>query len=541
MKKCKLSIILILLFFSIALHAQSGDPASMVKVKYSKYYNNEKLGEYLGNYNYEVYFGYIKGKNFIVNIFNNKLELKSTLKNKMNKSYAKLNVDNIIIKEGKYIISSHLDNKKLNQTTYFTQGLDLKTFAETKVIPKVKTRGYFSPKTEIDTLIYSLNFDVFLHIYGKKEKGQWGMGISRIGESTDETKMFNFNISDDFDRVHIYESALSYNNGNSLVVITRSFKNIDDAKGQMKLLTNLKSKNISIEQIFDYSYYVSFFDLSDENNLKLVSQKEVKCDKNIFIKTLNVKSLKSNQLLLCGVYSHPHNYNTRGVFSKTFKTDEINEILINESYFLDNEFLEKFLEEDDLKLRQKDVRKGNIYDYYNYKLNDVIVKKDGSMILAMEKYIYYYETGVPKSSVSHDIVRINYTDFSDIYLSYISPKGKITDVVKVPKFQTQANLEFDFYDSFITKNINGHTFIIYANEDKELEGQATKIIINAINDKTKVLEQYVTEVYKYTRKSNVILAENWLNDYILLTKATDKLKTKEKVLMLDFTKVMKRK
>lgn len=542
MKKSIIIVLLLGFIFRVNnLTAQTGDPAGLVKIKCSEYFNNEKLGEYIGNYNYEVYFGYISGEKFVVNIFNSNLELKSSLKQKMDDAYEKLMVDEITIKDGNYVILSHFDNKKLNKTIQFVQRLDIRTFAEKQKVTKVKTIDYYDHKSDGAILTYPLDNDVFIHIYGLKEKGQWGMDISRIGESGDETQKFDFNISDDFNTVHIYENAVSFNDGKNLAVVTRSFKGLDFAKDQMNTLASLKNKKVSSDYIFDYKYYVSFFDLSDEANFKLVNQYEVKSEKSIFIKSLSLKSIDKDKLLITGVYSHPTNFNTKGVYNKTFKYDEISDIFINESYFLDNEFLEKFLGEKNLKERQKDIRKGNIYDYFSYKLNDVVVKEDGSMILAIEKSIYYYEVGVFKASKSHDRTTINYTDFSDIYLTYIAANGKITDVVKVPKFQTQASLEYDFYDSFITKNINGYTYIIYANENKELEGQARKIIIIAVNDNTKVTEQYVTEVYKNTKKSSIILSENWLNDYIILTKATDKLKTKEKVIMLDFTKVMKRK
>lgn len=540
----RILIVIIIVLTTLAGFSQKKQGSNISKVNFeqSKYFKIEELGLYVGSTSTNIFYCDIRNGKVFLSIFSNNLELVELKKVNLPKRYQNLEIINIIKDDNELIITSLFNNKKIEKTIVFQESFDFDKLKSKDNFKKMFILNYLPNRDEykIWKSISKLSDGYRIDFTGQNFPGKWSIDIFRIKEDSTERKKISIDISKTKGKLHKFESATVCNNGNKLAVLTRCYNSINDYMDvDLVKYNNYKEKVKTEVEKTNFSYQIIYIDLntSDYQHIML-KQLDVNTNSNDFIKSLNLSDLGVNKILLTGAYSKLDNINARGLFSQVFDIKNIKEsINITNKYEFSNDFILKYRTDDEIVDMNLDKSKGLPYDYFDYKQLKLIKHNDG-YIVALEKLDNYLTHGrVSAGGTSTESIVFN-RYYGDIFLMYLSSKGDIKDVIKIPRRQVQLSYNNIFPPSGTVKVVGDKTLIIFPTHDKKYTNYYHRLQTFAINNTNGDIYEDNLEIAKNLDKLWFNTGDIWLNTTCILSLGKNSNETKEKIVKFDFKKVL---
>ncbi|MBL0065301.1 MAG: hypothetical protein IPP38_09790 [Bacteroidetes bacterium] len=148
-----------------------------------------------------------------------------------------------------------------------------------------------------------------------------------------------------------------------------------------------------------------------------------------FIGKLWIYGLPENKILCVGYYNSGKNLgNADGIIS--FKIDNSGKVIDTKSFEIPMEILNQNESKKQQKRNEKDETKSNA-EFANLRLNELIVRDDGSYVLVGEQAY----TVTTESNFNGRVSRTTRYYYNDILVTKLSSDGKLTWMKKIPKLQ----------------------------------------------------------------------------------------------------------
>ena len=211
---------------------------------------------------------------------------------------------------------------------------------------------------------------------------------------------------------------------------------------------------------FNYSFLV-FNTLTSES-------KEFEIDlKSNFITDVNFEiSENTNSVVCVGFYSAERSGYIKGTFSLSIDLTNKNINYSNQKDF-SNEFLSLFVGE----RKAERIREGKYDDFElsNFRMDDFIIKPDGSAVLVAEKYFVSMTTQsyTDASGLTRTTTTYTYT-YGDIIVIYFNPSGGIDWYAKVPKNQVTQD-DGGPYSSYLMNVDEKKIYLIFNDHKNNIE------------------------------------------------------------------------
>lgn len=556
-------IIAVLLFTVVCGKSQNkSNPVSKIKLSQTKLYKLGKLGFFGGNTERNLFYYHISKDKLEVNVFNQNLELVKNKQVKLPNRYKDIRVTGVSMKDEEFKITSIFNNKKISKSVIFSESFDSNTFESKENFQETKLMSYLPEETVNNFLkFYFTSSGYRIYFTGKSDPDEWYLSTGKKLKTGgfNEPNDWYMNVYKDnaegilekkehlyfahsFSQLHSLEAVESYNDGNNLAVVTRyypskkEYSDFDEIR--FKSYDDLVEKKIHKP---NYHYAITFIDLTaSTTNTMILKQLKVETSDNDFIRSLNISSIGHDSLMISGAYSSKDNINTKGVFSLIIEIDKASDIInIKDKYPFSNDFILKYKTDDEIVEMNLDKSRGVPYDFFDYNILSLDKTNEG-YIATMEKsakYITYVNERAGNVTIIYTIYNIFY---SDLYLMYISADGKVKDVIKIPKRQVKASRITPLYFSLLgpsslVRIIGNKTLIVVPDERKKYGDCSRRFISYIVNNETGKIDNDINNAYDILDNAGVTFDDPiWLNDYNLLTTATNKFGTKEKLVIVNF-------
>ena len=178
-------------------------------------------------------------------------------------------------------------------------------------------------------------------------------------------------------------------------------------------------------------------------------------------KRVEAMSMSSNDqgvFTVTGIYGDMNSSGVKGVFHQKIDL-ESEEIIVEGFKEFDESFITQDWSERQIKKAEKKRSKGKgAPQLYNYKMRDVTILKDGSIVGTMEQF--YVQVNSNTDPRTGTITQNYYYYYNDVIAYKISPKGNFEWVKKIRKYQVSTNDEgpYSSYESFIDE---GRIYFIF--------------------------------------------------------------------------------
>jgi hypothetical protein len=284
----------------------------------------------------------------------------------------------------------------------------------------------------------------------------------------------------------------------------RRMDNLDyqiDNKGNLFMLTKVfhddsdddkKSKNDTVA-----NYHIELFTLradSEKMNIEKIENKEK------FITRLWMFDSPKGGAIIGGYYNNGKGKhfeeNCDGII--LFKMKEDGSLTDQFTYEIPLDLINEYASEKEKKKNAKKEEKGEGAKISDLTLKNLIVREDGSIILAGEKQYSITTTTTSFSNGSMSTYTLTSYYYTDIVVTKINPDGKLGWMKKIPKFQRgfagQGGMSYKFFsndtDNFFVfldnvKNIDLPIEKTPAMHSDRRGGYLTAVKINDINGETK--------------------------------------------------------
>jgi hypothetical protein len=173
-----------------------------------------------------------------------------------------------------------------------------------------------------------------------------------------------------------------------------------------------------------------------------------------------------------GAYFFTIDFTTKAIVKKSFKEFGV-------------EFLTQNLTEREKEKVEKKLEKGKEVEEYAYKLDDLILREDGGLVLVGEQAYSVTTTHYSSSGMSYKETRYYY---NDIVVVNISPEGEIEWGTKIPKRQMTTN-DGGYFSSYLMVVLKDKLYFIFNDCPKNLNVQkeGKYCFFNAFNESVAVL------------------------------------------------------
>lgn len=532
--------LLIVIFVFLVAFANSQDPnksISKVKLTQSKYFKKEDLGLFAGNDATNIYYCKIKKQELVLRVFSKDLELITSKKANLPDRYKTLKINDIVRKDDELIIASTFHNKKIGKTIRFRESFDFNTLTSKDNFKKTQLFKYLPGQFNSDVWFHSINYikGYSIGLIGKDNIGEWSVEINRFNEDVTENDKVTLFFAKSFGKLHKFESMRLFNNGNNLAVISRYYNSIHDYKEHDKI--RYKAYEV-VEKKVDkpnYHYLITILDLNANTAKTMISkQVRVNTNENDFIKYLNVSDIGHDSLLISGAYSSANIINAKGLYSFIINVEKMGDyIIIKDKYEFTDEFILKYMTDDEIVEMNLHKSKGVPYDFFDYKILSLSKVKDG-YIAAIEKSDKFLTIKRERTGNVYTVTTVYNMFYSDLFMTSISEDGHIKDVIKIPKRQVVAN-EFNIFGkSSLMRIIDDKTLFIIPDILKKYIGNSRRLISYVVDNNTGVINSDMLITYENLQKANLTLSDIWLDKYRMLAKVKNNIGTKEKLVIVDF-------
>ena len=175
------------------------------------------------------------------------------------------------------------------------------------------------------------------------------------------------------------------------------------------------------------------------------------------LSNIQTASFNENELVCAGFYSNKQYSSIAGTFY--FKLDFVHQQILEEKYSeFEIDFITLFMSDKNAKKMEKKDKKGKDVEMPDYKLDELIIKEDGSILLIAEQFridvvtSYYGQYGASTTTY--------YFNYNDIIVVNYSKAGDVQWMTKVPKAQRTAGDE-GFYSSYSMIMQDDNLYFIY--------------------------------------------------------------------------------
>lgn len=246
-----------------------------------------------------------------------------------------------------------------------------------------------------------------------------------------------------------------------------------DAKGNIHMLTSVAIEETRRKSLFNTSVETEARVFTLYKGQSDVEEYEINFlnDDAGFISQIQMKTDELGRLQCAGFYSDKKGNSTRGVFVFTIDT-ETKEISNVTSQEFTDEYLNQFLSDRQIRKKERKNSKNkanNPYDrLYNYKVRDIVMKKDGGFYMVAE----FYELRIVTTTDANGNTRQTYHYyFNDLMVINILADNTVDWYARVPKRQHSVN-DGGTYSGIVTGLNNDNSLNIIFNDNSE---NATKI------------------------------------------------------------------
>ncbi len=453
----KLIIFISVLFWTFqSIHAQK-QPKN-IEVKWTKEKKSKKkfsLKKFIGfdNTGYYVWLStgssYSKKDNLLH--YDKKFNLDKSAQLNLGKGSKKKKVFTTLLLNDKLYLFTTFKNRKNKKHTLYLQTVNKKTLQPGKELKKIasidfgkklfKNSGEFTIKISKDSTKVLVYYNLPIK---KNESEKFGF------------KVFDQNMNE------LWQKDVTLPYVNKLFEF-ESF--IVDNQGNVHILGKLYNEKRMAKRKGKVNYKYKI--LSYYNKGEELKKYDVRL-KDKYINNVHLAINRDNNNLICaGFYSNKSDYIASGIYYLTI--DHKTKNVIKESFKpFDAEFLTQYLKKSKKKKVKKRMKKGKETGLLFYELNDIITRKDGSVVLIGEynKIHRYTSTTTDGNGNMRTTTYTNYI-FGNIIVVNVTPDGQIQWAQKVPKLQVSVNREGNF-TSFATMVTDDHIYLIYNDNPKNL-------------------------------------------------------------------------
>ena len=532
-------LVISLLIFNLGIAQDNlSDDKSKITLLQTDYVKTSKQGQYLGVYKDKLYFCNIDKNNLTMSVYNTDLKIYKKYQEKLPDRYKKLKVSSIVRFEDEFCINTYFFNKELEKTIFFKEVLSIENLKIIHEFKKVKIiEGKYTKEVVIDSVKIG---NTSIHVIKDNNYIDWTIVITENNNqklTQNNRTVFN---TKNLNKHHVYEDVTITNNKDYLIVTTRVYNSYDEAKKRIGSNYTVYNENVKTKiKINNYKCFITIINLKATNaNDLIVKSLEIKPIDNAFIKSCSVEEVGLDSFLLTGVYAIGMNVNTKGVYSTIFTIADNNEIIISNYYEFSEDFIMKYKGENEKEYMKLANSKGVPYDFFDYKNIKTFKLSDGGFVSIIEKRdeyntrISYYVAGTYTSYPVFN--RYN----SDLYVSYISPNGKVTEVLKIPKKQVTISLEYGTFKRTTLVRYIDNNIVILCNDYQKLNGSAARRLITFVVDESKSVKQDIKYTYDYIDKADLTLSDTWIDNYRMVSIA-EKMAGKRKIVITDFEYLLK--
>jgi hypothetical protein len=353
--------------------------------------------------------------------------------------------DDFFINGNIYIFKKY-KNKNLQTIDLYAEKINPQTFVRSekaiKIFSMPYNKGLFNNIPEIKTIVSPNNSKLLIY--------------NDIKEDKKENETFNLNLFDE-NLQKIGEKKLEIPYRSDLFVIKEI--RVDDFGNVYFTCLEYLDKEAKAESKtkFKYRYRILCY-MKERDELK---DYVLNLD-NKFITVAKIAIDKKGDIIVTGFYSEKNRYAIKGTFYQLINTNT-NELKV--SNYNEFKFNTPYKEEspknskENSKKNKKNNNNNELYDYY---LDEIKLKDDGSITLIAEKCYYRiirYTTTNPNTGSTTYKERTEYL-YLDIYVVHIGIDGNIKWSTFIPKRQIVNDLG-KRYASYICTEFNNKLYFIF--------------------------------------------------------------------------------
>jgi hypothetical protein len=440
--------------------------------------------------------------------------------------------------EDEFCINSYFFNKKIEKTIFFKEVMSLESLEIIREFKKVKiVEGMYVNEIVIDSIEMG---NTRVHVIRDRNLKDWSIVITENNNQNLAQNSRTVYSSKKLSTNQVYEDAILTKNKDYLIITTRVYNSYADSKKRVECKYKVYNERVKTKiKINNYRFYLTIIDLKETNDKELnINSFEIEPIEDKFLKSCSVEEVGLDSILLTGVYAIGMNVNTKGVYSTILNFKKNNEVIISNYFKFSEDFIMKYKnnkEKEDIKLA---ISEGKPYDVFDYKNIKTIKLSEGGFVAILEKnneYTTYVTSNVGNSYITTPVYnRYN----SDLYLSYISPYGNITKVLKIPKKQVTTRLMYEkFKRTTLIKYIDNN-IVILCNDYQKLNGRSARRLITFVVDENKNVIQDINPIYDTINKADFTLSDTWINRYKMISVAKH-FENKRKIIITDFEYLLK--
>jgi hypothetical protein len=195
--------------------------------------------------------------------------------------------------------------------------------------------------------------------------------------------------------------------------------------------------------------------------------------KNKFFRDMRMGVTQKSEIICTGFYSNDGTYSVAGTYYLRFDK-ELGSVL-NESYNdFTLDFLTQNLDKKDAKKAVERAKKGKGNEAFAFSLNDLLIRKDGSVTLVGEnmksltvKSINHPQPNSKTGPYMKTTSTSKYYSYKDIIAVHLSPEGELEWAEKIAKKQSTSR-DFGYFSSYALANDQDKLYFIFNDNSKNL-------------------------------------------------------------------------
>ncbi|MGK0365179.1 MAG: hypothetical protein ACI85O_002244 [Saprospiraceae bacterium] len=207
-------------------------------------------------------------------------------------------------------------------------------------------------------------------------------------------------------------------------------------------------------------------------------KQEYKIDlRDKFITDLTFRVGRDKDLILAGFYSERNASNAKGTCYLRIdsKSKQILQQTLKEFEF---EFLTEEMTEGQRRRAERAEQRGDSNreaELYSYRLDDLILRSDGGVVLIGEQYYVYQDR--TQDYYSGRFSTTYYYNYNDIIVVNIQPDGEIEWASRIPKRQRTVN-DGGYFSSYAMSITRGKLYFVYNDNARNLDPERRNRIFN---------------------------------------------------------------
>ena len=235
-----------------------------------------------------------------------------------------------------------------------------------------------------------------------------------------------------------------------------------DNNGDVHMLGILFNEKVKFVQKKKPNYAYHLITFSEKG--KSVNDQEIKLTDK-FITDLQFTIRKNGEISCAGFYSDQGTYSIKGTFYLRMdpKTSEVKGSSYKE---FDTDFILMGLSAKQVEKKKKKIeKKDEKPELYKYKLDEIILRDDGGLVLIAEQYFVQVVTRTSTVNGRTTTTTTYHYYYNDIIVVNINPEGDIEWSRKIPKYQHTIN-DGGQYSGYVSMVVDDRIYFVYNDNPK---------------------------------------------------------------------------